>query len=145
MFVQSSMVSFYYSKIVKSLNRLEYSYEKVKNLPTNPEALSDAEFEIWDGFSTRFSRTADIFLSKFIKAAITEDDPGFDGKFRDYLNRAEKLLLIDDVNSWLDIRGLRNVIVHEYSDADLEKIFKKMLKHTPLLIDLRKRLATYAT
>lgn len=100
--------------------------------------------EVWDGFSTRFSRTADLFLSKYIKAAITEDDPGFDGKFRDFLNRAQKLCLIDDIDSWMDIRGLRNVIVHEYSDNDLQKIFEKMLRLAPLLLDLRSRLANHA-
>lgn len=143
MFVDKSLTTYYYAKIVKSLNHLEFSHARVLLLSTNPEKLTEAEFETWDGFSTRFSRTADVFLSKYIKAAVTKDDPGFDGSFRDYLNRAEKLGLIQEMNSWLDIRGLRNVIVHEYSDSDLEKIFLKMLKYTPLLIQLRKSLATY--
>lgn len=143
MFVTESLVTFYYAKIVKSLNRLEYSYGRVLKLPTKPESLTEEQFETWDGFSTRFSRTADIFLSKYIKAAVTEDDPGFDGKFRDYLNRAQKIGLIDNIDDWLDIRSLRNVVVHEYSDDDLEKIFLKMLKYTPLVIELRKKLASY--
>lgn len=145
MFVRESLTTFYYAKIVKSLNRLEYSYARVLKFPTNPENLTEEHYEAWDGFSTRFSRTADIFLSKYIKAAITEDDPGFDGKFHDYLNRAQKIGLIDNIDDWLDIRSLRNVIVHEYTDDDLEKIFQKMLKYTPLLTGLRKKLAGYET
>jgi uncharacterized protein YutE (UPF0331/DUF86 family) len=75
--------------------------------------------------STRFARASDLFLSKYIKAAVKKDDPAFDGSFRDYLNRAEKLGLIDSTDEWLEIRDLRNVAVHEYSEGDLEKVFQK--------------------
>ena len=136
------LTGYYYTKIVKSLKYFEYTYGRILKLSTNPSELSDQEFETWDGFATRFSRTADIFLSKYIKAAVKNDDPGFDGSFRDYLNRAEKLKLIEDLQSWLEIRSLRNVIVHDYSDSDLDLIFKKMLKLSPLILDLRTRLAT---
>ncbi len=145
MFVEKKLTSYYYAKIVKSLNHFEFTLERVKKLSTNPENLSESDFEIWDSFSTRFSRTADLFLSKYLKAAIIHDDPAFDGYFRDLMNRAEKLKLVESVNDWVDIRGLRNVIVHEYSDDDLEKIFLKMLKYAPLLQDLRKKLAAYET
>lgn len=106
----------------------------------NPAILSDSQFEAWDGFASRFARTSDIFLSKYIRAFILKDDPAFDGGFRDQLNRAEKLGLIDDVNVWMEIRELRNATVHEYSDDDLEKIFEKFRKFTPLLMELRSRL-----
>jgi hypothetical protein len=136
------LTGYYYTKIVKSLKYFEYTDGRILKLSTNPSELSDQEFETWDGFATRFLRTADIFLSKYIKAAVKNDDPGFDGSFRDYLNRAEKLKLIEDLQSWLEIRSLRNVIVHDYSDSDLDLIFKKMLKLSPLILDLRTRLAT---
>lgn len=139
--ISKDLTGYYYTKIVKSLKYFEYTYSRVLKLGTNPKELSDAELETWDGFSTRFSRTADIFLSKYIKAAVKKDDPGFDGPFRDYLNRAEKLNLIADTPSWLEIRSLRNVIVHDYSDTDLDLIFKKMLALSPLILDLRIRLA----
>lgn len=134
------LVGYYYSKIVKSLKYLEFTFSRVQKLSTNPDKLTDEQFEIWDGFATRFARSSDLFLSKYIKAAVKDDDPVFDGSFRDYLNRAEKLKLIDDVRTWFEIRELRNVVVHEYSDEDLKVIFQKMLRLTPLILDLRKRL-----
>jgi len=134
------LVGLYYTKIVKSLKYLRYSFEKVKTYPTNPEQMSEVEFEVWDGFSTRFSRSSDIFLSKFIKAYLKNDDPTFDGSFKDMLNRAEKLGLIENTDAWVDIRELRNVVVNEYSDDDLEIILIKMLSLTPLILDLDKRL-----
>ena len=136
------LTGYYYTKIVKSLKYFEYTHARVLKLSTNPNDLSEQELETWDGFATRFSRTADIFLSKYIKAAVQKDDPGFDGSFRDYLNRAEKLKLIEDTGLWLEIRSLRNVIVHDYSDSDLDLIFKKMLKLSPLILGLRTRLTT---
>jgi hypothetical protein len=136
------LTGYYYPKIVKSLKYFEYTHARVLKLSTNPNDLSEQELETWDGFATSFSRTADNFLSKYIKAAVQKDDPGFDGSFRDYLNRAEKLKLIEDTQTWLEIRSLRNVIVHDYSDSDLDLIFKKMLKLSPLILDLRTRLST---
>jgi hypothetical protein len=140
MTLNKDLTGFYYTKIIKSLKYFEFTYQRVSNLNTNPSRLTDQEFEIWDGFATRFSRTSDLFLSKYIKAAILKDDPGFDGTFRDYLNRAEKLRLIDNTSDWLEIRSLRNVIVHDYSDEDLELILKKMISFSPLILNLRVRL-----
>lgn len=130
----------YYSKIVKSLKYLEYSYQRTLNMPLNPAQMNDSELEAWDSFASRFARTSDIFLSKYIRAFILKDDPAFDGGFRDQLNRAEKLGLIADVTIWMEIRELRNATVHEYSDQDLEKIFEKFRNFSPLLIELPTKL-----
>jgi hypothetical protein len=124
----------------KSLKYLEYTYTRVLKMPTNPAELSDEQFEAWDGFATRFARSSDLFLSKYIKAAIKNDDPAFDGSFRDHLNRAEKLKLIDDPRVWFEIRELRNIVVHEYSGENLKAIFEKMIKFTPLICNPRVRL-----
>ena len=97
--------------------------------------------ETWDGYAARFARSSDIFLSKYIKAYIQRDDPAFDGGFKDYLNRSEKLGLIENVDDWMEIRNMRNVVVHDYSEDDLKAFFKKLILHTPKLLDLRKKLA----
>lgn len=110
-------------------------------MPLNPADMTDPQLEAWDGFASRFARTSDIFLSKYVRAYILKDDPAFDGGFRDQLNKAEKLGLIDDTNTWMEIRELRNATVHEYSDQDLEKIFEKFRKYTPLLLALSKKLS----
>ena len=140
MTLNKDLTGYYYTKIIKSLKYFEYTFLRVSKLKTNPNQLTDQEFETWDGFATRFSRTSDLFLSKYIKAAVLKDDPGFDGTFRDFLNRAEKLKLIDSTTEWLEIRSLRNVIVHDYSEDDLEIILKKMLSLSVLILNLPKKL-----
>ncbi len=132
----TNLAGLYYTKIVKSLKYLDYSYKRTLSMPLNPSQMSDSELEAWDGFASRFARTSDIFLSKYVKAYVLKDDPAFDGGFVDQLNRAEKLGLIDSVQTWMEIRELRNATVHEYSDQDLEKIFEKFRKFTPLLLAL---------
>lgn len=135
-----NLLGLYYTKIVKSLRYLEYSYQRTLKMPTNPLQMTDGELEAWDGFSARFARSSDIFLSKYIRAYLISDDPAFDGSFVDQLNRAHKLNLIDSVEIWMDIRRLRNASVHEYSDQDFEKIFLKFRTYTPLLLELPTRL-----
>lgn len=138
---RQNLVGYYYTKIVKSLKYLNYTFQKVQRLSTNPAQLTEDQLEMWDGFATRFARTSDIFLSKYIKAYVQFDDPAFDGRFKDYLNRAEKFKLIESIEPWVEIRALRNVVVHEYSDEDLEIILKKMIQFTPLILELEKKLA----
>jgi hypothetical protein len=135
------LVGYYYSKIAKSLRYLEYTYKRIENLPSNPELLTSEQLETWDSFAVRFARTSDLFLSKFITAVIKRDDPAFDGGFRDKLHQAEKLGLIDNVSTWMEIRQLRNVTVHEYSDEDLKEIFRKIKAFTPLLLELEVKLS----
>ncbi|MFZ4404105.1 MAG: nucleotidyltransferase substrate binding protein [Pseudobdellovibrionaceae bacterium] len=135
-----NLTGLYYGKIVKSLKYLEYSYNRTLKMPVKPVEMTDSELEAWDSFASRFARTSDIFLSKYIKAYLLTDDPAYEGGFHDQLNRAEKLGLLANVETWMDIRELRNATVHEYSDQDLEKIFEKFRKYTPLLLALAKKL-----
>ncbi len=135
-----NLAGLYYSQIIKSLRNLEYSYHRTFNMLTHPSKMTDPELEAWDGFASRFARSSDIFLSKYLRARILMDDPAFDGGFRDLLHRAEKIGLIHNVDTWLEIRELRNVTVHEYSDQDLEKIFMKLREYSTLLLDLPKKL-----
>ncbi len=136
-----NLTGLYYTKIVKSLKYLEYSYQRTLTMPTNPKVMTDEQLEAWDSFASRFARSSDVFLSKFVRAFILKDDPAFDGGFKDQLNRAEKLGLIENAITWMEIRELRNATVHEYSDEDLEKIFLKFRLFTPLLIALRTKLS----
>ncbi len=136
-----NLTALYYSKIVKSLKYLEYSYNRTLKMPLDPILMNDSELEAWDSFASRFARSSDIFLSKFLKAYLIKDDPAFDGSFKDTLNRSEKLGLIENVETWMEIRQLRNATVHEYSDSDLKIIFSKFRQFTPLILDLRTKLS----
>lgn len=124
-------------QLFKAVSHLNYSYKKVISLPTDPSELDEETLEVWESFSARFSRVVDLFLMKYLKAMVKNNDPGFDGTLRDFLNQGAKLNLIDDVESWIILRGLRNIIAHEYSDKDLEVYLIQLKSECPRLLNLK--------
>ncbi len=138
------LVVYFFAKFVKSLRYLEVTFNKIEDLSLDPEVLSESQFELWDAFAVRFARSSDILLTKLVLAIVKADDPAFDGGFRDRLHRAEKLGVLQDVPFWLEVRQLRNVTVHEYSDEDLKAIFAKLKTIAPTLFKLEKSLARFA-
>lgn len=53
------LVGYYYTKIIKSLRYIEFTYSRVQKLSSDPTELTDEQFEIRDGFATRFARSSD--------------------------------------------------------------------------------------
>jgi hypothetical protein len=127
-------------QLSKALERLFYSYQKVKNLPLSIEAFDDETLETWESFSARFARASDIFLSQYLRVSILLTDKGFQGTMRDFLDMGEKLGLIDDAEAWMGIRELRNISAHEYTEEDLVIVFERLLKECPRLLSIREKI-----
>lgn len=124
-------------KLLKAIDHLEYSYRKILLLPATLESLDEEMLETWESFAARFSRVSDIFLAKYIRASVLLDDPGFSGSLRDFLDQAEKLGVIEDVDSWMGIRELRNISAHEYTEKDLSIFFNRIKQEAPRLIKIK--------
>lgn len=106
----------YEDQVQKAMGHLQYSRNKVSSLPTKLSENDEETLETWESFTSRFARVVDLFLTKYIKVRIKIEDPGFDGSLRDYLNLAEKLGWILDVDRWIALRELRNIQAHDYTD-----------------------------
>jgi len=129
----------YLNQLKKCLAHLEYSYNDVANRPDKIDAMNEADLSAWESLTARFSRLVDIFIGKFLRLKVLDKDPGFQGFVRDYLDAGEKLGLISSTDTWLEFRGVRNRIAHEYMDAELEGLFKFVFTVTPNLIkDVKK-------
>lgn len=124
-------------KLLKAIDHLEYSYHKILQLPVTLDALDEEMLETWESFAARFSRVADIFLTKYVRAAVLLNDPGFSGSLRDFLDQAEKLGILENVDGWMGIRELRNISAHEYTEKDLSIFFKRIKQEAPLLIKIK--------
>ena len=124
-------------KLLKAIDHLEYSYRKIIQLPITLESLDEEMLETWESFAARFSRVSDIFLTKYIRASVLLNDPGYSGSLRDFLDQAEKLGLLEDVNSWMGIRELRNISAHEYTEKDLSIFFERIKQEAPRLINIK--------
>lgn len=127
-------------KLIKALVHLEYSYKKVLLLPEHPDQLDEETLETWESFAARFGRVTDIFLTKYLRAYVLQEDPGFTGSLRDFVNQAEKLGLIDNVDTWMAIRELRNIAAHEYTDKDLAAFFKRLKQEASILLSIKMKL-----
>lgn len=130
----------YTRKLKKALMHLSYSYQKILLLPTNPEVLDDETLETWEGFSARFARVVDLFITRYLRTLILIEDPGFNGTVRDILFFAEKKHWIEKAEDWLAVRELRNISAHDYTEKELGDFFQKIKHHTPQLLQLVEKL-----
>ena len=137
---QGSLQDDHRRKVKKAIDHLKYSFAKVQKLPLSKEKWDEEIVETWESFAARFSRVSDLFLARYVRGAILSDDPGFRGSFRDLLDRAEKMGLIDSAETWMAIRELRNLAAHEYAEENLENYMKKLLKYAPELLSIEAKL-----
>ena len=99
----------YETQIRSALSHFNYSYKKVLNLPIDVEKLDEESLETWESFSSRFSRVVDLFLTKYIRAKVLKEDPGFHGTLRDFVNYSKKMGLIKNSNLWMAMREVKNI------------------------------------
>lgn len=127
----------YQAQVQKAVKHLRYSYEKCLSLPTKESLMDEEILETWESFSSRFSRVVDIYTTKYLKTAILMSDPAFDGSFRDLLDTAEKLRLIEDADLFMKLREIRNIHAHDYREDKLELYLMDLKTYTPHLLSLK--------
>ncbi len=128
------------TQLLKSIEHLEWSFKKVKSLNLPSEKTDNETLETWESFSSRFSRSSDLFVSKYLRSWILQKDPGFEGTVIDSLNYAEKHALIASADEWRQIRAMRNFIAHEYSSSEIGHIYSAMIKYCPTLLALKDKI-----
>jgi hypothetical protein len=132
-----SLAEQYKTKVQKALIHLEYSWKKIQKLPAVPNQLDEESLETWESFSARFARVVDLFLTKYLRARVLENDPGFEGSLRDFCDQSEKLGLIDSADFWMKLRELRNINAHDYRDDKLEEYFRDLLANAPQVLKVK--------
>ncbi len=78
--------------------------------------------EPYDALSDRFIRCIEVFI-RYFKTYEYYTEACASQTFRDGLNKMEKLGLISDVSLWLQMRDIRNQIVHDYLPNQRQKMF----------------------
>ncbi len=124
-------------KLIKALEHLTYSYNKIQKLPDELAKMDDEIMETWESFSSRFARVSDIFVMQFLRTKIAIEEPGFKGTTRDYLNKAEKLGLITDAEKWVTVRELSDPCVYDYKDEAFTVFYQKLKFYSPLLLSIK--------
>ena len=127
------------SDLRNTLTHFKYSLAKVSRIDFKAE-WDEPTLEVLESFSSRFARLSDLYIARFLRFKIRQSDPGFRGSLIDALNLAEKLAWLDSARDWARIRELRNIAAHEYSTDDYRRLYQELLRLSPHLIQIEKRL-----
>ncbi len=81
------------------------------------DSLTKDQIRIIDQFLFRFSKLQDSVGNKLFKTIllVLGEDLN-DMAFIDIFNRLEKLNLVNDIESWFELRQIRNDLSHNYED-----------------------------
>lgn len=132
----TNLLTISHQNLLKALSHLDYSYRKIQTLSIEVAQLDEESLQTWESFSIRFTRVIDIFLTRFLRAYVLKNDPGFEGTLRDFVHEGEKLGIIDDAQVWISIHELRNITAHDYSESNLIQFFMRLQKEAPRLLQL---------
>jgi len=111
---------------------LRYSFEKCCQIGEKQDYAPE-ELESFESLCSRFARLSDIVTQKLFRL-LDEIELESPGSVRDRINRAEKRGLVENADTFVAIRMLRNDIAHEYLPEAIRDIFKKVLALTPKLL-----------
>ncbi|MCK4422664.1 MAG: nucleotidyltransferase substrate binding protein [Candidatus Omnitrophica bacterium] len=108
-------------KVLEAISLVESSLSDIS--PYNPEQSYTAkELEPYDALSDRFIRGVEISL-KFFRTYEMYLYGENSETIRDLLNRMEKTELIESTYLWMEMRDIRNRIVHDYLPEQIKKIY----------------------
>ena len=96
-----------------------------------------------EALTARFARLSDLLIHKVLKT-IDQLDASTPGTVRDRIMQAEKKGIIEDADTLLEIRNVRNTIAHEYESIDVKEMFLFVFRHSPLLIAILKNAKQYS-
>lgn len=106
----------------KHVQRMNHAYIKMALfMPldiSRYNQLSEDEVEHIDQFLFRFAKLQDAMGEKLfiLMLEFLEEENPKSKPFIDTLNRLEQLELLEDKNTWLELRKIRNNIAHQYED-----------------------------
>ncbi len=121
---------------------LERSYHLCKDYQfTSIEDLSEEQLTNLEALSSRFGRTIDLLIYKVLRNLDIYELESIDNKL-DIVVRAEKRGFVDNFEILIEMKDLRNRLVHEYI-IDISDVFKQVLKYSPDLLDVVKKVENY--
>ena len=125
----------------KQLQWLEISYKQCSNIQIKKEYTVD-EFGNFETLCSRYSRSIDFLIRKIFR---TLDEYEFEnqGTLVDVVNNAHKRGLFEDIEELRIMKEIRNAIVYEYIEENLQDVFDEVLQYTKVLIKIMKDTLVY--
>lgn len=114
-----------FEKVKRATKLIEHSVSRVE--PFNPDKEYEPdELEPYDALSDRFIRSVELSIAlmrSLEKAEFAETSD----TLRDLLHRMEKLDLVSNATLWLNMRDVRNRIVHDYQPEQRKAMFDNIV------------------
>jgi uncharacterized protein YutE (UPF0331/DUF86 family) len=126
----------------EAANHLAISVERSKIFINNEDFNEEQLIEL-EALTARFARLSDLLIQKTFKT-IDRLDANASGTVRDRIIQAEKKGIVQDANTVLEIRNVRNTIAHEYESIDVKEMFLFVFRHSPVLIEILKNAKQYS-
>ncbi|MCK5374211.1 MAG: nucleotidyltransferase substrate binding protein [Alphaproteobacteria bacterium] len=120
-------------KYDKTYQLLTASVKKTTEYDVNKNYSPD-EVEPYDAFSDRFMRTVETAI-KFFRNYEYYLQAEQSQTLRDGLHQMEKLDLISNIDIWLEMRDIRNRIVHDYVPEKIAEMY--LLIRTEFYTEIR--------
>lgn len=114
------------------IKKIELHRDRAKLALSEIEEFEELSSDIFEDFEK--IKTIDTFIYRFIKFQDMMGDKLFKqflnelGEYRDsmplieVLDKLEKFQIIDNSNSWMEYRKLRNILTHEYPNNESDII-----------------------
>lgn len=130
----------YLERTANRLRAMNIDLSWVESLESN-----DEHSEMLDAFVSRYGRLQDTLGDKLLPAMLRATLEKT-GSQLDNLLRAEKLGWVESTQIWIELRELRNHLVHEYMESadDLLNAVQQALQGVHILSGTQLRMAVYA-
>ena len=126
----------------KNTQWLEKSYLICKDYEfSSIDDLTEEQLTNLEALSSRFSRSIDILIYKVLRTLDIYELEDIENKL-DILIRAEKRGFIENYELLIEMKDLRNKLVHEYI-IDISSVFKLVIDYTPKLLETIKNTEDY--
>lgn len=132
------------------LEMMAYAHAKVRNIvpvtADTVQTLSDEQVAALDQYIYRFTKWQDTLGARAFDQCLqmlAEDSDAM--AFIDKLNRLEKLGALPSAAQWLELRALRNVLAHEYSEnaEELAEAINTLYEEFPSIREISAALDGY--
>lgn len=112
----------------------------------DPELIGESDpdlLEALEALTARFARLEDILLKRVFRAVAAVELSDAE-RLLDVLDLMERLHLIEGTEQWVELKELRNAIVHEYELDDLPALQRQVYQAVPKLLDALEAVSSYA-
>lgn len=115
----------------RAAQALEHSFGRVD--PTRIGEGDPALMETLEALTGRFARLTDILIKRVFRTVVATELADAE-RLLDVLNFMERLGLIESATQWIEIKELRNAIVHEYAADELSALQRRVYAAVPVLL-----------